>query len=42
VDMEDKEIVYDNNEPLGVDPHLIVPLQRYHNNHVKPDCKAYK
>ncbi len=42
VDMENKEIVYDDNEPPGVDPHLIVPLERYHNNHVKPDCRAYK
>jgi hypothetical protein len=42
VEMANNEIVYDDNEPLGVDPHLIVPLERYHNNHVKPDCRAYK
>ena len=42
VDMDDKEIVYDDNEPFGVDPHLVVPLERYHNNHTNPDCRAYK
>jgi hypothetical protein len=42
VDMEEKEIVYHDNEPHGVDPHLVVPLERYHNNHTNPDCRAYK
>jgi hypothetical protein len=35
LDMDDKEIVYDDNDPFGVDPHLIVPLECYHNNHIK-------
>ncbi len=35
-------VVYDDNEPLSADPHLIVPLERYHSNHVNPDCRAYK
>jgi len=42
VDMDGKSVVYDDNEPLGVDPHLVVPLERYHNDHVNPDCRAYK
>jgi hypothetical protein len=40
--MDDKAIVYDDNEPLSTYPHLIVPLERYHNNHVKQECRAYK
>jgi len=42
VDMDGKNVVYDDNEPLGVDPHLVVPLERYHNAHENPDCRAYK
>jgi hypothetical protein len=42
VDMDGKSVVYDDNEPLGVDPHLVVPLERYHNAHENPDCRAYK
>jgi hypothetical protein len=42
VDMEGKSVVYDDNEPLGVDTRLVVPLERYHNEHVNPDCRAYK
>jgi hypothetical protein len=42
VDMNGKDVVYDDNEPQGADPHLIVPLERYHSNHVNPDCRAYK
>ncbi len=33
--------LYDN-EPLGADPHLVVPLECYHSNHENPDCRAYK
>ncbi len=40
--MEGKDIVYDDNEPLCADPNVIVPLQRYHSNHDRPDCRAYK
>ncbi len=40
--MGGKDVVYDDNEPQGADPHLIVPLERYHSNHVNPDCRAYK
>jgi hypothetical protein len=35
-------LVYDDNEPRGADPHLVVPLERYHSNHVNQDCRAYK
>jgi hypothetical protein len=42
VNLDGMDIVYDDNEPLGADPHLVVPLERYHSNHVNPDCRAYK
>jgi hypothetical protein len=42
VDMNGLSVVYDDNEPLGADPHLVVPLERYHSNHENPDCRAYK
>jgi hypothetical protein len=42
VDMNGLNVVYDDNEPLGADPHLVVPLERYHSNHENPDCRAYK
>jgi hypothetical protein len=28
VDMNGREIVYDDNKPLAADPHLVVPLER--------------
>jgi hypothetical protein len=28
VNMIGKDVVYDDNEPQGADPHLIVPLER--------------
>ncbi len=37
-----REIVYDDNEPLADDPCLVVPLERYHDGHPKPECRAYK
>ncbi len=40
--MNGREIVYDDNEPLADDPHLVVPLERYHDGHPKPECRAYK
>jgi hypothetical protein len=40
--MDGKGVVYDDNEPLGADPHLVVPLERYHSNHENPECKEYK
>jgi hypothetical protein len=40
--MEGKDLVYDDSEPLGTDPHLVVPLEQYHSNHVNPECRAYK
>jgi hypothetical protein len=42
VDMNGLNVVYDDKEPLGADPHLVVPLERYHSNHENPDCRAYK
>ncbi len=42
VNMDGKDVVYDDNEPQGADPHLIVPLERYHSNHFNPDCRVYK
>jgi hypothetical protein len=42
VDMNGRELVYDDNEPLADDPHLVVPLERYHDSHPKPECRAYK
>ncbi len=30
MNMEGKDIVYDDNKPLFADPNLIVPLERYH------------
>jgi hypothetical protein len=42
VDMNGRQIVYDDNEPLADDPRLVVPLERYHDGHPKPECRAYK
>jgi hypothetical protein len=42
VDLNGLNIVYDDNEPLADDPHLVVPLERYHDGHPKPECRAYK
>jgi hypothetical protein len=42
VDMNGRHIIYDDNEPLAEDPHLVVPLERYHDAHPKPECRAYK
>ena len=42
VDMNGRHIIYDDNEPLADDPHLVVPLERYHDGHPKPECRAYK
>jgi hypothetical protein len=36
------DIVYDDNKLLDADPHLVVPLERYHSNHENPDCRTYK
>jgi hypothetical protein len=36
-----KEIVYDDKEPHPNDPLLIVQYLLYHNNHDKPECRAY-
>ncbi len=40
--MNGRELVYDDNEPLADDPQLVVPLERYHDGHPKPECRAYK
>jgi hypothetical protein len=41
-ELNGRELLYDDNEPNAEDPHLIIPLERYHNNHPNPDCRAYK
>jgi hypothetical protein len=36
-------LMLDANEPnKPLDPQLINTLERYHNNHVNKDCRAYK
>lgn len=40
--MDNKNILFDDNEPNSHDPLLITPLERYHSNHIKPECRAYK
>jgi hypothetical protein len=40
-ELNGSELLYDDNEPNADDPHLIIPLERYHNNHPNPDCRAY-
>jgi hypothetical protein len=42
VDMNGLNIVYGDNEPLADDPHLVVPLERYHDGNPRPECTAYK
>jgi hypothetical protein len=42
IDMNNRQLLYDDNEPLAVDPLLVVPLERYHKDHPLPDCRAYK
>jgi hypothetical protein len=36
-------VVYNENETgCPFDPDLVTPLERYHNQHVNTDCRAYK
>jgi hypothetical protein len=42
IDMNEREVVYDNNEPFAGDPHLVAPLEHYHKDHPLPECRAYK
>ena len=42
VQMNEKQVVFDDNEPNLANPLLITPLERYHDNHVQPECRAYK
>jgi hypothetical protein len=42
IDMNDRQEVYDDNEPFSIDPHLVVPLERYPKDHPLPECRAYK
>jgi hypothetical protein len=41
-ELNGRDLLYDDNEPNADDPHIIIPLERYHNNHPNPDCRAYK
>jgi len=42
IKLNDLSVVYNDNEPGLDDPHLIIPLERYHSNHANPTCRAYK
>jgi hypothetical protein len=42
LELGDKIIVHDDNEPNNNDPQLITPLERYHNDHERHDARAYK
>jgi hypothetical protein len=42
VQMNDKQVVFDDNEPNLANPSLITALERYHDNHLQPECRAYK
>ncbi len=35
-------LFYNDNEPNQNDPNLLTELERFHNNHVKQECRAYK
>jgi hypothetical protein len=41
-ELNGRDLLYDDNEPNADDPHIIIPLERYHNNHPNLDCRAYK
>ena len=40
--MKGQSILFDDNELNLNDPLLITPLERYHDNHPLPECRAYK
>ena len=42
IDLNGQSIFFDDNEPNESDPQLVTPLERYFNEHEKPDCRAYK
>ena len=43
VDMNGKQIIFDNNDPgYPHDPTLEIPLERIHNTHPSPDSRNYK
>ena len=42
ISMDNLSIVYNDNEPGFDDPKLIFPLERIHDNHDQPECRAYK
>jgi hypothetical protein len=42
MELNDKSIVYNDNEPNNNDPLLITPLERYHNDHERHEARAYK
>ena len=43
VDMQNKSIVFDNNDPHApFDPNLVSPLERVHSNHIDPSSRSYK
>jgi len=42
IDMTELQIIFDDNEPNMSDPALMTSLERYHDNHASPECRAYK
>ena len=42
INLDNISIFYNDNEPGCSDPKLIFQLDRIHNNHEKPECRAYK
>ena len=43
VDMQNKSIVFDNNDPHApFDPNLVSALERVHSNHIDPSSRSYK
>ncbi len=36
-ELNGRDLLYDDNEPNADDPHIIIPLEPYHNNHPNPD-----
>jgi len=41
VDMNKQNIIFDDNEPNMNDPMLLTSLERFHDNHVLPECRAF-
>jgi hypothetical protein len=42
IDPNITKLTYNDNEPNSNNPDLIYNIERYHNNHAKPECRSYK